>query len=73
MDVLPGICADQKRIEQLFFALVQNAIEAADGKREHHLIVSGVAAEEHIELRFADDCCGIPPDKLDRIGICFCG
>jgi PAS domain S-box-containing protein len=67
MDVLPGICADQKRIEQLFFALVQNAIEAADGKREHHLIVSGVAADEQVELRFADDCCGIAPDKLDKI------
>ncbi len=67
MDKLPPIRSNEKDLEQLFFALVENAIQAADGKKSHRLIISGGVKDEHIELRFADDCCGIAPKNLDKI------
>ena len=67
MDKLPPIRSNEKDLEQLFFSLVENAIQAADGKKSHQLIISGDVKDEHIELRFADDCCGIAPKNLDEI------
>lgn len=67
MDKLPPIRSNEKDLEQLFFALVENAIQAADGKKSRRLIVSGDVKDEHIELQFADDCGGIAPENLDKI------
>jgi len=67
MDQLPAIYSNEKDLEQLFFALVENAIQAADGKKSHQLIISGAVKNKHIELRFTDDCCGIASENLDRI------
>ncbi len=54
-------------MEQVFFSLIQNAIQAADGKNNHRMTISGAVQNEHIELRFADDCGGIPPEHLANI------
>jgi len=67
MDKLPPILSNEKDLEQLFFALVENAIQAADGKKSRRLIVSGDVKDEHIELQFADNCGGIAPENLDKI------
>ncbi len=67
MDKLPLIQSNEKDLEQLFFALVENAIQAADGKKQCRLIISGDVKDEHIELRFSDTCGGIAPENLDRI------
>jgi len=67
MDKLPLIRSNEKDLEQLFFALVENAIQAADGKKSRRLIVSGDVKDEHIELQFADNCGGIAPENLDKI------
>ena len=67
MDKLPPIHANQKDVEQMFFALVENAIQAADGKRQHQVIISGLVKGDQIQLRFADDCGGIAPENLDKI------
>ncbi|MGB2808486.1 MAG: PAS domain S-box protein [Sedimentisphaerales bacterium] len=67
MDQLSAIYSNEKDLEQLFFALVENAIQATDGKKSRRLIISGGVKDEHIELRFADDCCGIAPENLDKI------
>ncbi|GAI40154.1 unnamed protein product [marine sediment metagenome] len=67
MDELPSIYSNEKDLEQLFFALVDNAIQAADGKNSRQLIISGAVKDEHIELRFADNCSGIAPENLDKI------
>jgi PAS domain S-box-containing protein len=66
-DELPHIYAYEKDIEQIFFMLTQNAIQAADGKKERRLTISAAATDEHIELRFADTCGGIASENLDRI------
>jgi signal transduction histidine kinase len=67
MDKLPPIYSHEKELEQLFYSLVENALQAADGKKRHQVIISGVARNEHIELRFSDNCGGIAPENLDKI------
>ncbi len=53
--------------EQLMFVLVQNAVQAADSKKRETLNVTGCIKGDSVELRFADDCCGIPPENLAKI------
>jgi C4-dicarboxylate-specific signal transduction histidine kinase len=67
LDTLPPIDAREKDLEQLFFALSQNAIHAADGIRPAHLCVLGRRDGDRIELQFRDDCGGIAPEHLDHI------
>jgi PAS domain S-box-containing protein len=67
LEGLPAIYAHAKDIEQVFFALAQNAIQAADGARDRRLCISGARRGEQIELRFADGCGGIAPEHLSRL------
>jgi C4-dicarboxylate-specific signal transduction histidine kinase len=67
MDTLPTIYTDQKDLEQLFFAIAQNAIQARHGNKKCRLTISGNVKDGHIELRFADNCCGIAPENLDKV------
>ena len=54
-------------IEQLFFALMENAIQAADGKHSHQVTISGAMWDTHVELRFTDDCGGITREDQKRL------
>jgi PAS domain S-box-containing protein len=67
LERMPPIYANEKDMEQLFFAIVDNAIHAASGKEKRQLTISGVVKGEHIELRFADNCGGIAPENVDKI------
>ena len=66
MDTLPAVLLSND-MEQVFFVLVENAIQAADGTNDHHVTIKGAVQNGHIELRFSDDCGGIPPKHLSRI------
>jgi len=67
IDELPPVYSSDKDLEQLFFALVENAVQAANGKKNRRLIIGGDVQDEHIELRFSDNCGGIAPENLERI------
>jgi C4-dicarboxylate-specific signal transduction histidine kinase len=67
MDSLPPIYMSEKDLEQIFFALVENAIQAADGKQARNLSISSFVRSHYIDLCFSDDCGGIPPENLDEI------
>lgn len=67
LDTLPDILCDKRDAEQLFFSLVQNAVQAAGLKQKYRLVISGAVKEGCIELRFSDNCGGISPQKIDRI------
>jgi PAS domain S-box-containing protein len=67
LDDLPPIDVFEKDIEQLFFSLIQNAIQAADGTRDRRLRIVGALREGAVELRFADDCGGIASENQERI------
>lgn len=59
--------ASESDMEQLFFSLIENVIQAADAERENHLRIRISRGERQFELRFADDCIGIPPEYLENI------
>lgn len=64
---LPEVETNEIALEQIFLIVIQNAIEAADGRKSHKLDITGKLADSNIELQFADNCCGIAPENLDRI------
>jgi PAS domain S-box-containing protein len=64
---LPPIYANERDIEQVFFSLTQNAIQAAHGLGGRHLRIAGVRGRNEVELHFADDCGGIAPEHLPHI------
>jgi two-component system cell cycle sensor histidine kinase/response regulator CckA len=67
MEELPCPWMNENDLEQLFFALIENAIQAADGKKLRQLVISGAMKGQNIELRFSDDCGGIQPENIDKV------
>ena len=67
MDGLPSLYLSEKDLEQMFFALIANAIQAAQDKKNCRLVISGEQHGKFIELRFSDNCGGIEPGNLVRI------
>lgn len=66
LDSLPPIYMHKKDLEQLIFAIAQNAIQAGDGQRRRFTI-GGRCDGDGIELLFSDDCGGIAPENFDRV------
>jgi two-component system CheB/CheR fusion protein len=67
MNRLPPVRMNERDLEQLFFALIENAVQAADGKKARQLSISGAVKDHHVELRFSDDCRGVAAENLDEI------
>ena len=67
LDGLPPFSARAKDMEQVFFALLMNAIQAADGTTDRTIEVRGQADASGIELHFDDSCGGIASDHVDEI------
>jgi len=67
LDGLPVIYGCERDMEQLFFTLVENAIQAADGKKDREVMIKAALKDSHIELQFSDNCGGIAPEYLDKI------
>ena len=67
LEELPALRVNGRDIEQVFFALAQNAIQAADGARERFFRIVGACRSEWMELQFVDNCGGIAPEILDRV------
>jgi two-component system cell cycle sensor histidine kinase/response regulator CckA len=66
-DNMPAIYMCERDLEQLFFALIENAIQAADGKKEREITIRSALKDSHIELQFFDNCGGIASEHLDKI------
>lgn len=64
---IPEYEISETALEQIFLIIIENAIEAADGIRQHKLDITGKYTDGNIELRFSDDCCGIAPENIDKI------
>jgi two-component system C4-dicarboxylate transport sensor histidine kinase DctB len=64
---LPPIRSDEGTLEQVVFALIQNAIQAADGRPGQRLTITGSRKDNWIELRFADTCGGMRPEHESRL------
>jgi len=64
---LPALVACSTDLDQLFFIFLENAFHAADPQKAHALDISGVATQETIEIRLADDCGGVASDHEARL------
>ena len=67
LDGLPRLEGEHGEIEQMFFILIQNAIQAADGQAWRDLVITGTAQEDSIELLFEDTCGGIAPENIGKV------
>lgn len=67
MSDLPKFTSDPGEMEQIFFMLMENTIQAADGKKERQLNIRAARQDDAIVLTFTDDCGGIAPQDLDKI------
>jgi C4-dicarboxylate-specific signal transduction histidine kinase len=52
LDALPAVRMRENELDDLFFALVQNAVQAADGAKERRLLVTGALQGDMVVLRF---------------------
>ncbi len=83
MDTVPLLTVSPREMEQIFYHLIQRAIDAADGRAEQKLTISCSVGERCIELLFCDTCGGTRPqpagntigqvlpdtDDLDDLGL----
>jgi PAS domain S-box-containing protein len=67
LESLPSIEGKIGDLEEIFFILMQNSIQAADGHQWRQLDIEGTAEGERVVLTFRDTCGGIHPDHLPRI------
>jgi len=67
LHALPPVRASEKDLEQMCFALIENAIQAADGSKPRRLVIRGRRTTGEIILSFEDNCGGIAPEHADRI------
>jgi C4-dicarboxylate-specific signal transduction histidine kinase len=67
MEELPTIYSNDKDMEQLFFSLIDNALQAKQDNKNRKLVIRGEVKDEWVQISFRDNCGGIPPENLDRI------
>jgi two-component system sporulation sensor kinase A len=65
-DFAPIIVCDQNKIKQLLLNVLKNAIEAMPSGGEINLIIRKL--KDQILLRIVDTGCGIPADRIQKLG-----
>ncbi|PGB01281.1 ATP-binding protein [Bacillus toyonensis] len=65
---IPVITCDEKRLKQVFFNLIKNAIEAMS---VGGTITIKVTVEDGIVVQVKDEGCGIPKDKIPKLNEAF--
>ncbi|MBP0024917.1 MAG: SpoIIE family protein phosphatase [Roseofilum sp. SID2] len=61
---IPLVCADEKRLEQIFYELINNAIKFTDFGC---IILIATRVDDYLEITVQDSGIGISEDKIDRI------
>jgi signal transduction histidine kinase len=67
MCFVPFMSMTAREVEQIFFILIQNAIDTADAGKKQKLIISCEIQDKQIELQFADTCGPMDPERLKHI------
>ncbi|MCO6431037.1 MAG: HAMP domain-containing protein, partial [Deltaproteobacteria bacterium] len=67
LESLPQIKARPFEIEELFYILMNNSIQALKPGGSGFLTISGEESDKNLTLRFEDDCGGIPPELERRL------
>ena len=66
MDMVPLVAISPREVQQIFYHLIQRAVDAAEGDAEHKLVISCSAQEGHVDLSFCDTCRGAQAEPSDR-------
>jgi signal transduction histidine kinase len=66
MDIVPLMAISPREVEQVFYHVIQRAVDAAKGDTEHTLVIGCSAEEGHVDLSFCDTCRGVPPEPSER-------
>jgi len=64
---LPLIRIKVNNIQQLFFNLVQNALDAVKGQEKQEIMISNTCEDGYVKVIISDNGCGIEPANLTRI------
>jgi PAS domain S-box-containing protein len=67
IDIVPCMRLPSRQLEQIFFILIQNAIDNAEQGKKNKLLISCRIESRTIELRFMNNCAHIPPEKLESV------
>jgi signal transduction histidine kinase len=65
MDIVPLTAVSPREVEQIFYHLIQRAMDAADGDTERKLVISCSAGEGYIDLLFCDTCGAVQPERSE--------
>jgi len=68
---LPKIMADPNQFQQVLLNLLNNAIDALKAKHGGEIRVTSVRQDDSIAISVADNGCGIPTDKMEKIFLPF--
>jgi len=66
MDMVPLVAISPREVQQIFYHLIQRAVDAAEGDAEHKLVISCSAQEGHVDLSFCDTCRGSQAEPSER-------
>jgi len=58
---------DGEQIRQVFTNLIKNALQALEGRTDGDIIVVLKDLQDHVEMTFSDNGCGIPEEVRDKI------
>ena len=67
VDAVLNLSIPARQLEQVFFILIQRAIDRANVKKGQKLTISCHISDELVEIRFSDTCSEIEPSKLQHI------
>jgi PAS domain S-box-containing protein len=56
-----------RELEQVFFILIQNALDVADSEKSETLTIQCEAYSDQLKIQFIDTCRGFSPEKLPRL------
>jgi two-component system NtrC family sensor kinase len=64
---IPEMECNPAEIEQIFFILIQNAVQAANPGKANQLEITFSFKNNALKISFSDNCCGIEDEHLPRI------
>ncbi|NUM81512.1 hypothetical protein HUU42_11965 [bacterium] len=64
---LPEIDCYPSQLNQVFFALIQNAVDAIDPSRGGQIIIKSSVVSNHVIIEISDNGCGIPDGIREKI------
>ncbi|MEW5804470.1 MAG: ATP-binding protein [bacterium] len=66
-ETLPEVWMKVNNIQQVFFNLVHNALDAVKEKERQEICIQAVRQNDRVEVSIADNGCGIAPEHLQKI------